>query len=402
MDYQSPLIIHVVWHPDFQDGKRYADLIYKTFNRDTEFALQRNLSIPVFYRSQSDIETGVPIPIRYDEARRNAVVILVDDHLMLSDSWADFVKNEVFDKIASNPNNRIYPVAISKNAYRLANGSLATLQFVRLNEVEISDKEIEFEQRWRLMRSRLLHDLCRLMYKIGPVSGTVENKPESGYNALPNPPVKLFISHAKADGLPIAKKILHYIQQDTSLNAFFDARDIAGAYRFDKQILEQFDENSAIIAVVTDAFATREWCRLEVSTAKRKKCSLVVINHLTKGEIRSFPYLGNVPSIKGIENLQDVIDLTLIQVLNTRFANESLDNHLKLYGLDKQYQCMIFGSPPELFNYLDILAEDKKDKKIGLVIYPDPPLGEEEQAILSEIMPDVHFTTPTHSYRHLR
>ena len=81
MLYQSPLTIYVVWHPDFKDGKRYADLIYKTFNRDTEFALGRNLNIPVFYRSATNPATNVPISIPYSDADCNAVVALLDDEL---------------------------------------------------------------------------------------------------------------------------------------------------------------------------------------------------------------------------------------------------------------------------------------------------------------------------------
>ncbi len=402
MEYSSPLTIYVIWHPDFKDGKRYADLIYQTFNRDTEFALKRNLNIPVFYRTEPNENTGAPISIDYKEAKRNAIVVLVDEELYLSDSWNSYVKNEILAKIQDEPDYRLYPVSLIKTAYQLANGILSKFQFMKVDNIRNENKEVEFSERWRYIRSRLLHDLSRLMYKIDSVGNSIENRHNKGYNALPKPPIKLFISHAKADGLGLAKRIRNYIvEQETQLDTFFDTNQIAESYRFDEQILKEFDENLAVIAILTDAYATREWCRLEISTAKRKKCPLVVVLHIEKGEIRSFPYLGNTPLLKWAENLQDIIDLALVQVLNARFAKESLNEHLKLYSLDTKYQCMIFSSPPEMFNYLDILAEDKKDRKIGLVIYPDPPLGTEELKILEETMPEVKFTTPAHSFQYL-
>lgn len=400
MHYFSPLSIYVVWHPDFKDGKRFADLIYRTFNRDTEFALTRNLNIPVFYRSEPDEETQVPIPIPFDEADRNAVVILIDDELFQSSGWDTYVKEEIVIKIGNVPESRMYPVALSRNAYRLEEDSLSRLQFIRADGLKNEDKEKEFKERWRHIRSRLLHDFSRLMYDIESVGNTAEQL-QKGYNAKPNPPVKLFLSHAKVDGLDLALKLKRHIQDEHQLDTFFDANEIAASYRFDTQILKQFNENTAVIAVLTDKYATREWCKLEVSMAKRNKCPLVVVQHIENGEIRSFPYLGNVSTLRWNNNLQDVIDLTLIQVLNARFAKKYLQKHIELYDLRKKYQCMIFSNPPELFNYLDILAEDKKDRQVGLVIYPDPPLIGEEQAILQEIMPKVIFTTPLQSYQFL-
>jgi TIR domain len=405
MSYQSPLNIYVLWHPDFKDGKRYADLIYKTFNRDTEFALGRNLNIPVFYRYAPDPATNIPISIPYSEADCNVIVALLDDELFDSDGWEGYIEQEILEKIDNEPKNRLYPVAFSKKGASIAKDELSRLQFIRPDAIKNDDKEKEFQDRWRMIRSRLLHDFSRLLYELNSVgeSEEQEKKEKAGYNARKSPPVSLFLSHAKKDGLSLAKELKRHIQDEHQMDTFFDANDIATSHRFDTQIIEQFDENTAVIAVLSDKYATREWCKLEVSMAKRKKCPLVVVLQIEKGEIRSFPYLGNVPTLLWNNNLQDIIDLILIQVLNARFSKRHLDKHIKLYGLKKEFQCMIYSNPPELFNYLDILAEDKKnEKKVGLVIYPDPPLAGEEQKILQEVMPDIIFTTPLQSYQFIK
>lgn len=405
MQYQSPLTIYVIWHPDFKDGKRYADLIYNTFNRDTEFALGRNLNIPVFYRSEPNPETKIPIPIPFKDADCNAVISLLDNELFDSHGWEEYLEKEVLEKIENDPKNRLYPIAFSKKGANVARDQLSRLQFIRPDSIKDDNQEKEFQSRWRLIRSRLLHDFSRLLYDLKSVGELEEQekKEKAGYNARKNPPVSLFLSHAKKDGLSLAKELKRHIQDEHQMDTFFDANDIATSHRFDTQIIEQFDENTAVIAVLSDKYATREWCKLEISTAKRNRCPLVVVLQIEKGEVRSFPYLGNVPTLLWNNNLQDIIDLILIQVLNARFSQKYLDKHIKLYRLKKEYQCMIYSSPPELFNYLDILEEDKKnEKKVGLVIYPDPPLAGEEQKILQEVMPDVIFTTPLQSYQFIK
>jgi hypothetical protein len=408
MLYKSPLNIYVVWHPDFKDGKKYADFIYKTFNRDTEFALKRNLNIPVFYRSEPDEATKIPIPIPYTEAERNAVVVLIDDELFHSTGWEQYVETEILEKIKDNPNNRVYPIAFSKNAYHLAEKDLSVLQFIQANDVKNDDKAKELIQRWKLIRTRLLHDFARLMYKIDSVGDSEELDKQN--ELIPNPQVKIFISHTKKDegnhGEKLAKELRNYINNETQMDSFFDANDIADSYPFGEQMMRPFDKNTAVISVLSDVYATREWCKREIIEAKRKHCPIVVVHHIKKGEIRSFPYLGNVPSLVGAENIEDIIDLTLIQILNARFAEEYLRKHLEMYELENKYQCLKYSKPPELFNHLDIIDEDKKDEhkknpKDCLVIYPDPPLGDEELKLLSKIMPKIIITTPSHSFQYL-
>jgi hypothetical protein len=50
------------------------------------------------------------------------------------------------------------------------------------------------------------------------------------------PPVKLFISHAKVDGVNMAMDFRNYIRSETKLSSFFDANDIADGYDFEKEI----------------------------------------------------------------------------------------------------------------------------------------------------------------------
>jgi hypothetical protein len=120
------------------------------------------------------------------------------------------------------------------------------------------------------------------------------------------------------------------------------------------------------------------------------------VHNITNGEKRSFPYLGNVPTIKFVEdNFDEIIDLALYQVLINIFHNSNLKKIIELY-IPNNFNAVELSSPPELFNLLDILAI-KKEKKKGkdfIVLYPDPPLGDNELKVLDDMKNNIKFLTP--------
>ena len=53
------------------------------------------------------------------------------------------------------------------------------------------------------------------------------------------------------------------------------------------------------------------------------------------------------------------------------------------------------SSPPELFNFPDMLMLKNKSKTGDfIVLYPDPPLGSEELNVLKDMKADIQFLTP--------
>ena len=372
--YKSPLNIYVAWHPKFSEGKQYAREIYSTFCRDSKKPLSRGIGIPVFFRSKPVHATNLPIEIGFKEADRNAIVLLIDDEMFNDVNWSSYI-DYLIKNISTN--TRIFPVELSKYArYQNEGTALSKCQFIKMN------LEQDFAEKVKTIRNSLLHDFCRLMMNL-------EASPHAGVPA----PIKLFLSHAKLDGEIIAQEFRSYIENNLKLNTFFDANDIADGYDFEAQIKANL-KNSAVIVFHSDEYSNREWCRIEVIVAKRNKSPLVVVHNIEKGENRSFPYLGNVPTIRWNNNFNDVIDLALIQVLNNRYSSEKIEKEIRLYGIDKLYNWEIISSPPELFNFIDLGKSRPINKKENIVVYPDPPLGTEELNVLSELDSKTKFITP--------
>jgi hypothetical protein len=382
-NYKSPLTVYVIWHSKFKNGKKFADAIYSTFCRDVTQPLSRGLNIPVFYRS-APFEENVPIKIPYAESDRNAVIILIDDKMYEDADWRKYIRYITKNK----PNNvRLFPVSFSSNAYLIDEKFLSKSQFIKAHDIKSTNQASLFIKQWPLIKSRLLHDLCRQLLNQNALYQV---------NKTDDPPVTLFLSHAKRDGEVLAKKFRDFIESSTKLNTFFDTNDIADGHYFDAQI-RKGAENSALVVFHSDEYSNREWCRIEVITAKRFMAPIVLVNNIDKGEKRTFPYMGNAPSIKWQSNIDEVIDLTLFQVLSRYFNTSRLNKFINQYSITDTHSCLPLPTPPELFNYIDIekLKRLDKNKKPLLVLYPDPPLGIEELNLLNDVDDKIEFITPT-------
>src|SRR5690606_13355064 len=136
----------------------------------------------------------------------------------------------------------------------------------------------------------------------------------------------------------------------------------------------------------------REWCRIEVLTAKSVGCSVVIVNAVQNGEKRTFPYMGNYPSIRlNNNNFMDIICLTLEQVLYNNYTSKLLDKTTDMYGVTAD---SILSSSPELYSFVQLKEKETKNgKEFHLIIYPDPPLGSEEVDLLHKMNDEYHFVT---------
>ncbi|GAK56719.1 hypothetical protein U27_03682 [Candidatus Vecturithrix granuli] len=385
--YQPRLTVYIVWHPHYEEGQRFANYLYSWLTRDVRNPVSRRIGIPLFFRNMSDAKSGAPLPIPFDDSHHTVVVALVDDHLVASDRW-DAYLGTLWEKTQSpNSPHRLFPVSMSLYAFNLYS-RVPEVNFIRVHDL---GKE---RQPAALVRS-LTHELCRLL--LAQERTVVPSGTDVSFA-----PVKLFLSHAKRDGLDIAEHFRDYLYRKTALKSFFDANDIAPSYSFAEEIKAQI-QDAAVLAIQTDAYASREWCRREILMAKQMERPLVVVNALSNNEERSFPYLGNVATLRWKmdqiqENLElydqaieSALDLLLYEVLKDVYLRQYFEDLRQLFDLPET----IYWSsrPPELLTLLH-LQKTLKQQNIKMLIYPDPPIGMEEMEILSALVPDLEFTTP--------
>ena len=222
-----------------------------------------------------------------------------------------------------------------------------------------------------------MHDLCRLL------------DPDAAK-------VRIFLSHAKEDGLGITTAVRRHLHEVARLDDFFDAADIPDGTRFAEFITESAGTLHALLAVQSDTYASREWCRLEILEAKRRHVPIVVLAAVQTGENRSFPYLGNVPVVRwrGKSSIRSVVQSLLQEVLRARYFPRRVDVISRYHGLNPVEQ--VYSSPPELLTALSYVSEaTAAGRAVGRYLYPDPPLGTEELLLLRQLEPDFDPVTPT-------
>jgi hypothetical protein len=365
--YRPTLAVHVIWHPACEAAAGYARALFAHLFEDPDDLASHGLRIPVrLWRSTGAGGAGDPPPPDVPpltDSERAMVVVLVDDEFAADPGW-----RASLDALAAarRDGDVIVPVALTAAALEIPS-PLLDEQAIRLFAVEDEDLRESY------LVNRVTHTLCRA------VAGTDD-------------PVEVFISHAKRDGVEIAELVRTYLHKGSGIGEFFDAQNLLEGTRWADQIREAA-ANSVLLAIRTDEYATREWCRIEVIEAKRAGAPVIVLDALQRLEQRGFPYLGNAPSVRwsedSLEAMEHLLGVVLRETLRFRYFPARVKDLCCAYDLPDHDR--VLARPPEL---LTVLHERGREGETPLV-YPDPPLGTDELALVTEFAPDLRMITPT-------
>lgn len=363
--FRPSLAVHVVWHPDCSAGAEYAGALFAHLFEDRAALSAHGLRIPVRqWTSEVDGPDAPPPAVPpLAAAKRNAIVVVLDTSFVRRPSWLTLLDDI---DAARGEQDVLLGVSLTPSALRIDSSALEN-NLIRLHEVTE-------DVRRPVLLNRVTHALCRLA-------------------ADGQRPVKVFFSHAKHDGVPITRRVRDFLQDGSGVDNFFDTQGILEGARWQDVIRGAAAEN-VLLAIRTDAYATREWCRTEVLEAKRGGSPVVVLDALQTIESRSFPYLGNAPSVrwrKGAsrKSMEELLSVVLSEVLRFRHFPNRVSDVCGAYGLPTHDR--LLPAPPELLTVLRV-----RDGDADLpVVYPDPPLGTDELALLYELAPGLELTTPT-------
>ena len=114
-----------------------------------------------------------------------------------------------------------------------------------------------------------------------------------GKNAL-----KLFISHAKADGVFFADALNSAVKQVPELDTWYDAEDIASGSRWKKELKDNASQ-SVFIAIRTEAYSQRPVCVEEFRWALEHGVAIVVVDALLRQDIAPAPLpFASMPTVR--------------------------------------------------------------------------------------------------------
>ncbi len=353
-DFKTPLAIVVAYDMQFTEGLSIYEDLYHLLCRNANEPLVDGLDIPVYF--QTNQEDGNIYDVRKAiNADKVVVLLLVDLCMFNSSAWANYINELVNDE--KNGVVKVLPVALCQYAFGI-NHELGKQQYIRLKNFNIRDCWKEFLIRFY---DDLIRTLCKSQEKL-----------------------QIFISHTKKDedcmGIEKANELKAYLRADTKLNSFYDANDILDGYSFGDQIKENL-KKSLLIILETSTYSDREWCRIEAIVGKENYVPTVVVS-LFNGMIpRTFPYLGNTPKIRFDANWDEVICLLLRTALDKYYEERYLENF-------SQANSKVIPMMPEFINI-------GKVDGVNQILYPEPPLGNEELEVVKRQFPTITFNTPS-------
>lgn len=380
------LVVYVIWHPAFSDGRAIAEILRQHFRRKLYENIAGGTGLSVIYRYVVAPESTQPLPIDLGDADTAAIVVLADNNLVGDTAWTAYVQELCHRTESAGLGTRVFPVEIDTGVLaRLGTDEQAFLW---------ARWEGELADRGRQLTAALTYAFCRLLrhYLEHLTRPGEEEETLEAYLKK----VQIFLSHSKHDrhGEEIARSVRSRLYNTPGMDSFFDVFDIPAGLHFQKVLLHKV-RVSAMVAIHTDSYSSREWCRKEIIEAKRWHVPLVVANSISDMDERGFPYMGNVPVVRlepdGADRIDFVIARLLDEVLKDflwrcRIALESSKENLD--------PTVIFvPRPPELISLASLPSE--ADLPHPVIVYPDPPLSAEEERLFAEISPRVQLRSLT-------
>lgn len=349
----SPVAIQFIYAIDSVEAEICALSLYERLNDDPAVP---GLHIPVLF-PVSGMELGAVPRLPPMDADRCLVVVLADDQMMAeaqrdqdpTHGWRKYVDG-LYRACEADARLRFMPVQLTEHGWPLGPVS-ADLNALRAWVLPNA------KERHSLIARRIENSLIR---QLTQADGDSEA-----------PPITIFLSHTKLDldrDPRAVRDLLAYLTATQPEKTWYDAGDIEAGSRFAAAI-EAGVKDAVLLSVVTDSYWSRAWCRREVLLAKRYGRPVVIVDAVSEGETRRFPYGGNTPVVRWHGDAPAVVDSLLRETLRHVAAQCFLEDQ-------KGVNDYVVSVAPEL-------ATGVQAPRDRTILYPDPPLGPEELSLLA-------------------
>jgi hypothetical protein len=206
--------------------------------------------------------------------------------------------------------------------------------------------------------------------------------------------IRVFVSHTKrstpgdADRVQALIERIRLLIANTRLVEYFDASDLQPGTDWADGLIESAGR-SALLAVRTDLYATREWCQREMRVAKAAGMPVVILDAVASAEERGSFLMDHVPRIPGGAEPQDAAIMRALNQLVDECLKRVLWARQRALAQDSEELEVAWWAPhaPEPVTLAAWLGRGDALPTDGpvRVLHPDPPLGRDEVAVLEEM-----------------
>lgn len=382
--FPVPFRLVLAWHPGNRTAAGLVEQIRARFQGDdfsdghAESGINTGalrLDVDVVRRSARkhpwawcDVELQGPRPVKL-EGRTQHLIVAFIDHRFAADpgyvAWLEAQHKAIGRQRARKGSERlkdvIFPVLMTEGDRRQYSESGGRL----FDDVQGLRYDLQPDAPLRAphLMLRLVYEACRLLSGNG---------------------MRVFLSHAKSDGLPLAQSMRSLISDLEWLPYFYDVKDLAPGQHWQEE-LRRGVRNGALIILRTGAYDGREWCRAEVSEALQNHVAILAVEAAGNARRdRSPAYLNNIPVVR-------VADGDLFRPLEGLLREElrCLVHKRLVEGLMQQRRLprrgtLVLVRPPELDDLFRFRDKIKKEG-ISRIVYPAPTLPRVEREMLEEV-----------------
>jgi hypothetical protein len=381
------LEIFVVWHPQDADGGAVAEQFVEHFH-GTAFSGLIGGAVEIYVRSAGwrdpqdaprPVPPAAPLPYGVPNAALTAIVPVLGNGFAAAVQpgvgvWHEYAQTLVELREAAPEQVGIFPLRLSEGA---TDGTRLGEIFGALQRIGTTSGNVAESTAGTRCR-----DLAQGIAQLG-----------NGQQRL-----KVFVSHTKQSSEGEGERLdelierVRYVIANTRLGEYFDASDLQPGVDWASDI-ENHARTSALLAVRSDLYASREWCQREIATAKRAGMPVVILDALTVGEKRGSFLMDHVARVPSKSGADDVSDGAIVGSLN-ELVDECLKRELWL----RQSSVTDAGASwhiawwaphaPEPLTLSSWLLECRARLPAEgwiRVLHPDPPLGPVELEALEGI-----------------
>lgn len=202
--------------------------------------------------------------------------------------------------------------------------------------------------------------------------------------------LRLFLSHAKMDGLPLAYGLKNFIGEMPFLKRFYDAEEIEPGTDW-RESLREGIEHSTVIVLRTNAYDERFWCIKEATWADEFSSPLIVVDArsaLTHG--RTSQSFAGAPVVRIPDgNHMRVLNAAVRESLRFRLLLSQTERLRELQSGLIPPNTLIFGRAPSLLSYrieFEKLSASNPPKKPQCVLYPEPSLNSVQRSAMELVL----------------
>tara|TARA_R110000851_G_scaffold304665_1_gene462563 strand:- start:982 stop:2118 length:1137 start_codon:yes stop_codon:yes gene_type:complete len=365
------LRLHVVWDHESTEGARIAEQISSHFDG---IGMERDgvaYRVPVRFASTPWLgETPLPRSIDLSRAQHNVIIFLHDEemheHRLAWNAWVSELRKEIDRRGGKD----IYvPFGSVTGEQPLDKDLNDCIQYQRRKKWgELANNDA------RDQRLLLLILIC-VREHLRKLSGKTQKEP-------------IFVSHAKTDGDQSARAIVDFInttQEGMPLETFYDATELMPGENYEDRFNEEI-ASGTLLAIVSDVYESRPWCVFELTQAKRWRRPIVLADIGGKRISRTYPYGANLPRVRVKPDPEDPswIEPLLVEAMSEGLRCDLFEQQALVASPNNT---LVLTRPPELFDIIH------RDSIPDLIIYPDPPLGDIEAALVERALAAIAPTT---------